>query len=163
MQRRVLSLLGLLVAVAALSGCGSQSVETQRQAGGLLAAERDATVLRGAQLFNERCSGCHTFNVAGTQGGATKIKDREKVDGPAFNDRAETRADVLYALRNGGFSGAVMPANIAVGADAEALADFLCKYSGSEIEQSASPEKPLTPAQRCRVQTPDGATSSGSS
>lgn len=154
MQRRVLSLLGPLMAVALLTGCGSQSVATQRQPGGLLAAEKDPKVLRGASLFNERCSGCHTFNVAGTQGGATKIKDREKVDGPAFNDRAETRADVLYALQNGGFSGALMPANLAVGGDAEALADFLCKYSGSEIEKTASPTKPQTPAQRCATNTP---------
>lgn len=154
MQRRVLSLLGPLMAVVLLAGCGSQSVATQREAGGLLASEKDPNVLRGAKLFEERCSGCHTFNVAGTQGGATSIKDREKVDGPAFDDRAETRAEVLYALHNGGFSGAVMPANIAVGKDAQALADFLCKYSGSEIEDTASPTRPLSAEQRCAANEP---------
>jgi hypothetical protein len=39
---------------------------------------------------------------------------------------------VLYAIRNGGFSGAIMPANIVVGEDADAVADFLAKYSGQE-------------------------------
>ncbi len=37
---------------------------------------------------------------------------------------------MLFAIRNGGFSGAIMPANIVVGEDAEKIADFLSKYSG---------------------------------
>ena len=37
---------------------------------------------------------------------------------------------MLYAIRNGGFSGAVMPANIVMGQDAEDVADFLSEYSG---------------------------------
>ena len=44
--------------------------------------------------------------------------------------RKESRDDVLFAIRNGGFSGAIMPANVVVGKDAEAIADFLSKYSG---------------------------------
>jgi hypothetical protein len=39
---------------------------------------------------------------------------------------------VLFAIRNGGFSGGIMPANVVVGDDAEAVADFLSKYSGKE-------------------------------
>jgi hypothetical protein len=39
---------------------------------------------------------------------------------------------VLFAIRNGGFSGAIMPANIVVGEEAEAVADFLAKYSGQK-------------------------------
>ncbi len=39
---------------------------------------------------------------------------------------------MLFAIRNGGFSGQIMPANIAVGRDAELIADFLSKYSGQE-------------------------------
>jgi hypothetical protein len=42
--------------------------------------------------------------------------------------------DVLFAIRNGGFSGAIMPANIVVGQDAEDVADFLDKYSGKSPE-----------------------------
>ena len=37
----------------------------------------------------------------------------------------ESRDDVLFAIRNGGFSGAIMPANIVVGEEAEAVAGFL--------------------------------------
>ena len=43
--------------------------------------------------------------------------------------RVEQLAQVLYAIRNGGFSGAVMPENIVVGADAQAVAQFLAKYA----------------------------------
>jgi mono/diheme cytochrome c family protein len=37
---------------------------------------------------------------------------------------------VLYAIRNGGFSGAIMPENIVVGKDADDVAAFLAKYAG---------------------------------
>jgi hypothetical protein len=43
--------------------------------------------------------------------------------------------DVLFAIRNGGFSGAIMPANIVTGADADAVATFVEKYSGRESGQ----------------------------
>ena len=39
-------------------------------------------------------------------------------------------ARVLYAIRNGGFSGQIMPQNIVVGSDAKAVAQFLAKYAG---------------------------------
>ena len=87
---------------------------------------------RGAQVFNERCAGCHTLDAAASIGSRP---DRwsgggERTNGPNFNQRSENRADVLYAIRNGGFSGAIMPANIVVGRDAEVLADFVAKYAG---------------------------------
>ena len=52
--------------------------------------------------------------------------------GPNFNTRHETPDNVLYALRNGGFSGAIMPENIVVGKDADDVAAFLSKYAGSK-------------------------------
>ena len=42
-------------------------------------------------------------------------RDRERTDGPNFNIRRECVEHVLYAIRNGGFSGAIMPQNIVVG------------------------------------------------
>jgi hypothetical protein len=45
---------------------------------------------------------------------------------------------VLYAIRNGGFSGAIMPENIVVGKDAQAVAEFLAKYSGLKAPKSSS-------------------------
>ena len=54
----------------------------------------------------------------------------ERTDGPNFNIRKENRDDVLFAIRNGGFSGAIMPANVVVGRDAEAVALFVERYAG---------------------------------
>jgi mono/diheme cytochrome c family protein len=85
----------------------------------------------GAVLFKQRCAGCHTFRAAGTHGSAANIRTRERTDGPNFNVRHECVQRVLYALENGGFSGAIMPANIVVGRDAQAVAEFVAKYAGA--------------------------------
>ena len=71
-------------------------------------------------------SGCHTLSVAGTQGSTTNVRTREYKDGPNFDQRHESVACVLYAIRNGGFSSGPMPQNIVTGAEAEALAKFVC-------------------------------------
>ena len=73
-------------------------------------------------LFEQRCAGCHTLSAAGTHGSAANIRTAERNDGPNFNVRCETDQRVLYAIRNGGFSGAIMPQNIVVGADADDVA-----------------------------------------
>ena len=90
----------------------------------------------GAQLFAERCSGCHTLSAAGTQGTANRS---ERVQGPDLDLRTETVEDVIYAIRNGGFSGAIMPQNIVVGEDAEKVAAFVAKYAGQKVEEQPSP------------------------
>jgi hypothetical protein len=160
MQRRALTTLGALSAALVLASCGSESVKTNVD-NGPLKGEKNPIVLKGANLFAERCSGCHTLAVAGTQGGASKIKDRERTDGPNFDLRAETTGSVLYALHNGGFSGAIMPANIAVGDDADAIAAFLCKYTGLKAAASSSPVKAKTAAERCADTGPPVAGASG--
>jgi mono/diheme cytochrome c family protein len=129
MPRRALSVAVIAAAAGVLSACGSESISVSKQ---------DPTY-RGAQLFAERCSGCHTLDVAGTQGSATKVRDRERVDGPNFNVRKEQLSQVLYAIRNGGYSGAIMPENIVVGRDALAVAQFLAKYSGLKAKKTVSP------------------------
>jgi len=93
----------------------------------------NATVQRGAMLFNQRCSGCHTLSYAATHGSAAKVTTKEFNNGPDFDVRCErplTR--VLYAIENGGFSGAIMPQNIVVGKDAQAVAQFVATYSGRQ-------------------------------
>ena len=50
---------------------------------------------------------------------------------------AESFTRVLYAIRNGGFSGAIMPENIVVGEDAKAVAAFVAKYSGGGADKTA--------------------------
>ena len=86
-----------------------------------------------ATLFNERCSGCHTLEAANSYGSKPEeeLEGGERTNGPNFTVRSVNREDAVFAIRNGGFSGAIMPANIVVGEDAERLADFLEKYSGS--------------------------------
>jgi mono/diheme cytochrome c family protein len=83
---------------------------------------------RGAVLFAERCAGCHTLEAAGTEGS----NPAERVAGPNLNARRETKEQVLYAIRNGGFSGAIMPQNIVVGEEAEAVAEFVAEYAGKD-------------------------------
>ena len=129
MPRRALTALLALAAVGALSACGSQGIDVPK----------DSPYYEGARLFSARCSGCHTLTVVGAEGSATKVRDRERVDGPNFNQRKEQVPGVLYAIRNGGFSGAIMPENIVVGQQARAVAEFLAKYSGKDAKSPPSP------------------------
>jgi mono/diheme cytochrome c family protein len=78
----------------------------------------------------EHCSGCHTFEAAGTEGSAAKVATSENKDGPNFNQRKESEEDVLFAIENGGFSSGPMPQNIVTGEDAKKIAAFIAKYSG---------------------------------
>ncbi len=136
MTLRRIILLALLVVSAAgvLSACGSESVN--------VSSDASASVQNGARLFAERCSSCHTMDVAGAQGSATKVSDRERVDGPNLNVRKVCYDAALYALRNGGASGAIMPANIVVGQDARDVATFIDEYSGQDADDPASPSGP---------------------
>ena len=113
-----------LAAVAA--GCGGQQE---------IGVPKDETNLRhGAELFNERCAGCHTLDEAKARGSKPEdeVAGGERTNGPNFNTRKENRDDVLFAIRNGGFSGAIMPANIVVGRDAAAVALFVERYAGKK-------------------------------
>ena len=125
-------LLVLFACAAILGACGSQGVSVPKS----------SQYYRGAVLFREHCSGCHTLSIVGAQGSATSIKDRVKTSGPNFNIRKENKEQVLYAIRNGGFSGAIMPENIVLGDDAKAVAEFLAKYSGSQAQKT--PATPIT-------------------
>ena len=133
MTRPSFRTLSVAVATAAValvaSGCGES---------GITVAKSDP-LYEGAKLFNQRCSGCHTFDSAGTEGSAVKVNGREYKDGPNFNQRKEQYPDVLYAIRNGGFSSGPMPQNIVVGKQAQDVAAFVAKYSGSQKPKSNSP------------------------
>jgi len=134
-RRRVLAAASILAIGAGVTACGSEDVSPTVK-------KDDPAIARGADLFAERCAGCHTLDVVGAQGGATLIKDRERVDGPNFNVRRETTDSVLYAIRNGGFSGAIMPENIVVGREADDVAAFLSKYAGRERKAEITPQQP---------------------
>jgi mono/diheme cytochrome c family protein len=114
--------MALLACAGALGACGTQGIQVAGT----------SPYHHGAVLFRDHCSGCHTLSVVGAQGSATSIGNRIKQNGPNFNIRKENVEQALYAIRNGGFSGAIMPQNIVVGPDAQAIATFLEKYSGSK-------------------------------
>ena len=85
-------------------------------------------------LFHDRCGGCHTLSAADTQGSTPtgKVTQKERTDGPNLDFRKESIQDVLFAIRNGGFSGSIMPANVVVGPDAQKVAAFVSRYAGSK-------------------------------
>jgi mono/diheme cytochrome c family protein len=119
----------LLIAVgvtATVAGCGTEGVQVSD----------DDPTHAGAEIFAQRCSGCHTLSAAGTQGSSNRS---ERVQGPDLDQRRETMDDVIYAIRNGGFSGAIMPQNIVVGDDALAVAEFVAKYAGQDVTESPRP------------------------
>jgi mono/diheme cytochrome c family protein len=109
-----------LAAAIGISACGTQGISLSK-------SNPDYA---GAVIFRDHCSGCHTLGVVGAEGSATSIQNRVKTNAPNFNFRKETVEDVLYAIRNGGFSGEVMPENVVVGKQAQEVAEFLSKYSG---------------------------------
>jgi mono/diheme cytochrome c family protein len=118
--------LASLAAAAALAACGSEGIEVPA----------DDSTHAGAVLFAERCGGCHTLKAAGTEGSANRELRNQ---GPNLDERAESVDDVVYAIRNGGFSGAIMPQNIVTGSDTQAVAEFVAKYSGSEVDRPPAP------------------------
>ena len=120
MTRRTLAITAAVVTALALAACGSEQISVSK----------DDPTYRGAVLFSQRCSGCHTLGVVGAQGTTDNVRQRERVDGPNFDTRRETPDTTLYAIRNGGFSGAIMPENIVVGKDADDVAAFLSKFAG---------------------------------
>jgi mono/diheme cytochrome c family protein len=117
-----------LASAAVISACGSQGIKVAAT----------SSYHRGAELFLEHCSGCHTLSAVGAVGSATSVQNRERTNGPNFNYRGENVATVLYAIENGGFSGQIMPENVVVGADAQAVARFLAKYAGADAPKTPS-------------------------
>ncbi len=115
----------VLIACAAVIGaCGEQGNSVPKS----------SAYYKGSQLFLDHCSGCHTLSAVGAEGSATSIANRVKTNGPNFNIRKENAEQVLYAIRNGGFSGAIMPENIVVGQEAQEVAQFLAAYTGKQAQ-----------------------------
>ena len=128
-MRPVLAIALASLAALALAACGEQG----------LAVSQDDPDYNGAVVFATHCSGCHTLSAAGTQGTGNRSV---RTQGPNLDQRTETYDDALFAIQNGGFSGAIMPQNIVVGEEAEELARFVAKYAGSEAEESPRPGEP---------------------
>jgi len=120
--------LGLALLAA---GCGQGKISVSQD---------QSTLHSGAKLFNERCSGCHSLDSANAYGSKPpgQIQGGERTNGPNFNQRKVKRDDVLFAIRNGGFSGAIMPANVVVGANAQKVAAFLSACSGKPGQRASA-------------------------
>jgi mono/diheme cytochrome c family protein len=119
---RATALVAALAAAALAAGCG-QKIEVSKS---------QPTLRDGAVLFHEHCSGCHSLAVADSRGSkpARILQHGERTNGPNFNVRHVDKQDALFAIRNGGFSGAIMPANVVVGRDADLVASFLASCTG---------------------------------
>jgi mono/diheme cytochrome c family protein len=129
LMRRPLLLLALPVVAAVVVACGSDEIQVSRT----------SSEYTGAEIFHDRCGACHTLQAAGTQGSAENANQSEYKDGPNFDERKETVDNVLYAIRNGGFSSGPMPQNIVVGEEAQAVADFVAKNSGKQAKTPQAP------------------------
>jgi mono/diheme cytochrome c family protein len=114
----------LVAAFAGCPGCG----------GGIQPSDEQPAMRRAAEVFYQRCSGCHSLDFADAHGSASSgnLASQERSNGPNFNVRHVNMRDALYAIRNGGFSGAIMPANIVTGRQAERVAAFVARYSGRQ-------------------------------
>jgi mono/diheme cytochrome c family protein len=122
--RAFLVLTASIGVAAAATACGTEKVSVSRS---------QPNLYHGAVLFNQRCSGCHTLAYAATHGSAANVRTAQFNNGPNFDVRCERPvARVLYAIENGGFSGAIMPQNVVVGRDAVDVAEFVAKYAGSK-------------------------------
>jgi mono/diheme cytochrome c family protein len=121
---KVLVTVGAALAIGGLtSACGTQKI----------ALSPGNPLYKGALLFSQRCSGCHTLSYAAANGSAQYVRTKEFNNGPNFNVRCERPVTrVLYAIENGGFSGQIMPQNIVVGADAQEVAKFVATYAGRQ-------------------------------
>lgn len=131
-MRRVLLTIPLAAAALAVGACGTEGIDVPE----------DDPDRRGAELFAERCSGCHTLSAAGSQGSANRS---QRAQGPNFDQRRESYEDAIYAIANGGFSGAIMPQNIVVGDEADAVARFLAQYSGQDVGAPDESAEPIVP------------------
>jgi mono/diheme cytochrome c family protein len=124
----------LVTALAAAAALGLVACGFGEQAVSVSKGEPDSD---GAILFATHCSGCHTLTAAGTQGTGNR---GQRTQGPNLNERTESFEDALFAIQNGGFSGAIMPQNIVVGKEAEAVAHFVADFAGQDAEESPRPQ-----------------------
>jgi hypothetical protein len=132
-------IVGVAVAASAaafgISACGSQGI----------AVPKTSRYYHAAVLFRDHCSGCHSLAVVGAFGSGFAVRRKLRTNGPNFNVRKEQVSQVLYAIRNGGFSGAIMPQNILLGPDAQAVAEFLAKYAGTSAHSPPGPAQTTSP------------------
>jgi mono/diheme cytochrome c family protein len=121
---RVLLLFSSVAIAGLATACGTEKIKVSNS---------QTALYHGALLFSQRCSGCHTLSYAATRGSAINVRTKQPNNGPNFNVRCERPVTrVLYAIQNGGFSGAIMPQNVVVGQDADDVSNFVATYAGRQ-------------------------------
>jgi hypothetical protein len=142
--KRVLVIAASAAVAVLATACGTERISVPKS---------KPVLYEGATLFNQRCSGCHTLSYAAAMGSAVNVRTAQYNNGPDFNIRCERTANgagvtrVLYAIKNGGFSGAVMPQNVVVGQQAIAVAEFVATYAGRQAPRIPG----VTPCDRLPV------------
>lgn len=126
MRRLCIPIAAVLSAIL-LAACGTNDISVSGD---------DPTLREGAELFATHCAGCHTLTPAGTQGSGNRAL---RVQGPNLDQRTETHDEVLFAIHNGGASGAIMPQNIVTGEEADKVAAFVARYAGTEVKDTPRP------------------------
>jgi hypothetical protein len=124
---------GVAVAATALAfslgACSSQGIKLAKS----------NPYYHAAVLFRDHCSGCHSLAIVGAVGSGNQVRRKLRTNAPNFNVRCEKANQVIYAIENGGFSGAIMPQNILLGPDAQAVAQFLERYAGVSARTPPGP------------------------
>jgi mono/diheme cytochrome c family protein len=104
------------VVAVALAGCGGDDDD-----GGATptpAAGGETAAADGEALFKQRCATCHTLAAAGASGAV----------GPNLDDVKPDVARVQQAIKT---APGVMPENLASGAEAQAIAEYVAGAAGS--------------------------------
>ncbi len=100
---------------AVLAGCGGG--DDEGGGGSEPAGGGGGTAASGEALFKQRCGSCHTLAAAGTDGSV----------GPNLDDLAPDAERVQQAIRE---APGAMPENLAEGADAQAIGEYVAGAAG---------------------------------
>ncbi len=129
--RRISIVVAALIVAIAAAACGQQKMDLSSVVSTSNASYKE--YVAAANIFHSHCGGCHTLSYAATNGSGNNPRTYLDISGPNFNVRCERPvARVLYAIENGGFGGAYMPANIVVGQQAREVAEFVSKFAGKQ-------------------------------
>ena len=124
--RRPLVAVVLAAFALSLAACGEEGIQLSQ----------DDPNYEGAALFDENCAGCHTLTVGrggglGHQGRLARAQGRPELrraqGGPRERPLRDPQRRLLVLP---------MPQNIVTGEEAEKVADFVAKYSGSAAASS---------------------------
>jgi mono/diheme cytochrome c family protein len=140
LARRISIVIAALAVAIAAAACGQQKIDLASVVSPSNPSYK--TYESAANLFHQRCGGCHTLSYAAADGSGNNPRTYLNISGPNFNVRCERpAARVLYAIENGGFGGAYMPANIVVGQQAREVAEFVSKFAGKQapIQPDSTP------------------------